>query len=63
LHTQAPKFLAKWNEEEEGFDILSEFDDISAHFNGNDDSITALFEEMAEWYSEYDEWLDSDIEE
>ena len=63
LHTQLPKFLAKWNDEEESFEIVSEFDDISAYFNGNEEDITALFEEMADWYTEYDEWLDQDVEE
>ncbi|TDX01810.1 hypothetical protein [Dinghuibacter silviterrae] len=63
LHTEAPRFLAKWNEEEEGFDIVAEFEDITAHFNGDEDKITGLFEEMATWYSEYDEWLDQDVEE
>jgi hypothetical protein len=60
LHTQAPKFLAKWNEEEESFDIVAEFDDISKYYNSDEDKITALFQEMAEWYTEYDEWLDQD---
>ena len=63
LHTQQPRYLAKWNEEDEGFDIVSEFDDINAFYGGDADKITALFEEMAEWYGEYDEWLDQDVEE
>lgn len=63
LHTESPRFLAKWNEEEEGFDIVAEFEDITAYFNGDEDKITSLFEEMSVWYGEYDEWLDQDVEE
>lgn len=63
LHTEAPRFLAKWNEGDEGFDIVAEFDDISEFYGGNEDKITSLFQEMSEWFVEYDEWLDRDYEE
>lgn len=63
LHTENPRFLAKWNEGEESFDIIAEFDDISEYYGGNEDKITALFQEMSEWFAEYDEWLDRDYEE
>ena len=60
LHTQEPKFLAKWNDENEGFDIVDEYDNISDFFSGDETKITTLFEAMAEWFMDYDEWLDEE---
>jgi len=62
LHTQSPRFLAKWNEEEESFEIVAEFDDITEFYNGDEEKATGLFQEMSDWFLEYDEWLDNDGE-
>lgn len=63
FHTQAPRFLAKWDDEREAFDIAEEYDDIHAHFNNNEAKILALMQEMVQWFSDYDAWLEVDEEE
>lgn len=63
LHTQAPKFLARWNDENETFDIVAEYDNIAAHFDGDKDKLIAFMEELVNWYEEYDEWLEDNVDE
>ena len=63
LHTEKPRFLARWNDDEERFDIVAEYDNIAAHFNNDEEQITGLMEEMVNWYEDYDEWLEENVDE
>lgn len=63
LHTQTPKFLARWNDDNETFDIVAEYDNIAAHFNNDKEKIIAFMEELVSWYEDYDEWLEENVDE
>ncbi|RFM26239.1 hypothetical protein [Deminuibacter soli] len=63
LHTQAPKFLARWNDDTETFDIVAEYDNISEHFGGDKEKLISFMEEMVNWYEDYDEWLEENVDE
>jgi hypothetical protein len=63
LHTQAPRFLSRWNDDEERFDIVAEYDNIAAYFNNDEEQITNLMEELVTWYEDYDDWLEDNVDE
>ncbi len=54
VHTEYPRFIAKSNSlsEEEGFTVINETDPIALHYEGDYFKLTALLQEMQQWYTD-----------